>query len=101
MARWRAAAGRIEPPEWYRNFHPEAWDEPDSQEQQMIDGCPSMRPWPDDVHRWHAERRWGQAQHKYRQARVPDDGERASRADELIAKGYSPRTARLAQEIAR
>jgi hypothetical protein len=69
MARWRGQdeGQRIEPPEWYRNFHPEAWDEPDDWEQRMIDGCPSMRPWPEDVHRWHAERRWGQAQHKYRQ----------------------------------
>jgi len=31
----------------------------------------------------------------------PDQGERASRADDLIAKGYSPRTAQLAQEIVR
>lgn len=68
MARWRRITdGRIEAPEWYRNFHPEAWDEPDAQEQRMIDGCPDWRPWPDDVHRWHAERRWGQAKHAYRQ----------------------------------
>jgi hypothetical protein len=66
MARWRREdTGRIEAPEWYRNFHLEAWDEPDAQEQRMIDGCPSMRPWPEDVHRWHAERRWGQAKHRY------------------------------------
>ena len=66
MARWREAPARAEPPEWYRNFHPEDWDEPDQQEQRMIDGCPSMRPWPDDVHEWHAKRRWGQAKHAYR-----------------------------------
>ena len=54
MARWRAATGRIEAPEWYRNYHPEAWDEPDEHEQRMIDGCPSMRPWPDDLHQHHA-----------------------------------------------
>jgi hypothetical protein len=41
------------------------WDEPDGQERRMIDGCPSMRPWPEDVHRWHAERRWGEAKHAY------------------------------------
>lgn len=68
MAKWRPRGrGRIEPPEWYRVFHPEAWDEPDAQEQAMIDGCPSMRPWPADVHRWHAERRWSTAKHAYRQ----------------------------------
>jgi hypothetical protein len=68
VARWkRAGAGRIEGPAWYRTFDPQMWDEPDAQEQAMIDGCPSMRPWPDDVHRWHAERRWGQAKHAYRQ----------------------------------
>jgi len=44
MARWRSTGGRIEAPEWYRNFHPESWDEPD------------------------AERRWAQAKHAYRQA---------------------------------
>jgi hypothetical protein len=68
VARWRAAAARAEAPEWYRNYHPEDWDEPDAQEQQMIDGCPSMRPWPDDLHQHHAERRWQEAKHKYRQA---------------------------------
>ena len=66
MARWRGTGpGRIEAPEWYRVFHPEAWDEPDAQEQAMIDGCPSMRPWPADVHEWHARRRWGEARHAY------------------------------------
>ncbi len=33
----------------------------------MIDACPSMRPWPEDVHRWHAERRWGEAKHAHQQ----------------------------------
>lgn len=69
MARWkRPGTGRIEPPAWYQDFDPAAWDEPDAQEQAMIDACPTMRPWPDDVHRWHAERRWGQAKHAYRQS---------------------------------
>ncbi len=38
-----------------------AWDEPDEQEQRVIDGCPSMRPWPDHLRAWHAHRRWGEA----------------------------------------
>jgi hypothetical protein len=57
----------IEPPEWYRTYHPESWDEPDGQEQAMIDGCPSMRPWPDDLHHHHAQRRWHEAKYRYRQ----------------------------------
>ena len=68
MARWRPAdRPRIEPPLWYRVFDLAAWDEPDAQEQAMIDGCLSMQPWPEELHRWHAERRWGQAKHAYRQ----------------------------------
>jgi hypothetical protein len=58
---------RIEPPEWYRVFDPAMWDEMDAQEQAMFRGCPSWRPWPDELHRIHAERRWAQAQHAYRQ----------------------------------
>jgi len=67
MARWRSTGGRIEAPEWYRNFHPESWDEPDAQEQAMISGSLG-RDWPEELHRWHAERRWAQAKHAYRQA---------------------------------
>ena len=58
---------RIEPPEWYRVFDPAAWDEPDAQEQYMIDGCRRLGPWPPDLHLWHGERRWHQAKHAYRQ----------------------------------
>jgi hypothetical protein len=67
VARWRRQdeGQRIEPPEWYRVFHPEAWDEPDSQEQLMIAGCLSMQPWPADLHEWHSRRRWHQAQNAY------------------------------------
>ena len=56
----------IEAPEWYRNFHPEDWDEPDAQEQSMINGNLGG-PWPEELHRWHSERRWHEAQHRYRQ----------------------------------
>ena len=66
--RRRSRAGppqRIEPPLWYRVFDLAAWDEPDAQEQAMIDGCPSFRPWPEELHRIHAERRWHQAKHAY------------------------------------
>jgi hypothetical protein len=58
---------RIEPPLWYRVFDQAAWDEPDAQEQAMINGCPHMRPWPEDLHRWHSERRWHQAKYRYTQ----------------------------------
>jgi hypothetical protein len=78
VARWREAPERFEPPEWYRVYHPEAWDEPDAQEQAMIDGCAGYKAWPDSeesrwpdwpqwLHEHHARRRWGQAQHAYRQ----------------------------------
>jgi hypothetical protein len=66
MARWRPQdAPRVEAPEWYRNFHPEDWDEPDGQERAMIAGSLG-RPWPEELHRIHSERRWGQAKHRYR-----------------------------------
>jgi hypothetical protein len=69
VARWKAStSGPIEPPEWYRNFHPEAWDEMDAQERAMFDGSPGWRPWPDYLHEIHARRRWMEAQHAYRQA---------------------------------
>jgi hypothetical protein len=57
----------VEAPEWYRVYHPESWDAPDVQEQMMIDGCRSMGPWPEELHRWHSERRWQLAKHRYRQ----------------------------------
>jgi hypothetical protein len=66
---WRkpVAAPRIEPPLWYRVFDPAAWDEMDGQEQAMFNGCPSFRPWPEELHRIHSERRWHEAKHRYRQ----------------------------------
>ena len=80
MASWRPRVPpRIEPPEWYRTYHPEDWDEPDGHEWAMIEGCSEFRCWPDSpLSRWldwpqflhdqHARRRWGEAQHRYRQA---------------------------------
>ena len=80
MASWlRREPPRIEPPAWYRDFDPAMWDEPDGHEQSMIDGCSGFRCWPDSpLSRWpdwpqflhdqHAERRWREAQHRYRQA---------------------------------
>src|SRR5690349_16757076 len=78
MARWRPQEpARIEPPLWYRAFDPAAWDEPDSHERAMMDGCrgfqcwpgapPSRWPgWPQHLHEEHARRRWQQAKHAYR-----------------------------------
>lgn len=70
MARWRAAGKRIEAPEWYRNYHPADWDEPDEQERRMLAGCTAAlgSEWVADRHRIHAERRWQEAKHRYRQA---------------------------------
>jgi hypothetical protein len=66
VARWRGSAPqRIEPPEWYRNYHPEDWDEPDGQELSMMRG--SHGPWPGELHDYHSQRRWEQARHRYRQ----------------------------------
>lgn len=69
MASWRPRQpARIEAPEWYRNYHPEAWDEPDEQEQRMLAGCEVLgEEWVAGRHRMHAERRWHEAQHRYRQ----------------------------------
>jgi hypothetical protein len=58
---------RIEPPLWYRVFDLAAWDAPDAQEQAMITGCPSWRPWPEALHAEHARRRWQEAKYRYRQ----------------------------------
>jgi hypothetical protein len=66
MARWRETPVRFEAPAWYRSYDPAMWDEPDAQEQSMIDG--SLRPpgeWPDWLHEIHAHRRWVMAQYEY------------------------------------
>lgn len=69
---WRKPVepAHMEPPEWYRNYHPEAWDEPDNQERRMLAGCTALlgSEWVAVRHQWHAERRWYEAQHAYRQA---------------------------------
>lgn len=93
MASWRRREPpRIEAPEWYRNYHPEAWDEPDEQERRMLAGCGALGPeWVAGRHRMHAERRWQEAKHRYRQdhpalaSQEFDDlvnGERAARRAE-------------------
>jgi hypothetical protein len=56
---------RIEPPAWFRHFHPEDWDDPDAQEQTMINGSAGYGPWPPHLHEIHARRRWGEAKHRY------------------------------------
>jgi hypothetical protein len=59
---------RIEPPLWYRVYDPAAWDEPDEQERRMLAGCEVLgEEWMAGRHRMHAERRWQEAKHRYRQ----------------------------------
>jgi hypothetical protein len=93
MASWRPRQpARIEGPEWYRVYHPEDWDVPDAQERRMLAGCEVLgEEWVAGRHRMHAERRWREAQHRYRQqnpalARQEFDdlvnGERAARRAE-------------------
>jgi hypothetical protein len=75
-----------------------SWDEPDAQEQRMMDGSRGC-PWPEELHRWHSERRWHEAKHRYRQQNPAlatqefDDlvGEeaRARRAERRAASGGS------------
>lgn len=65
MAQWRERGGRLEAPEWYRNFHPEDWDEPDEHELRMMAGNLGC-PWPEVLHGYHVERRWEQAKYQYR-----------------------------------
>lgn len=68
MASWlRREPPRIEAPGWYRTFDPAMWQEPDGQEQAMKDGNLGY-PWPPELRAIHAERRWHEAQHRYRQA---------------------------------
>lgn len=57
----------IEAPEWYRNYHPEFWDEPDGQEQAMMNGCVGSGVWSAELHESHAHRRWQEAKYAYRQ----------------------------------
>jgi hypothetical protein len=59
------APAQVEPPAWYRTFDLAAWDEPDAHEEAMQAGNLGM-PWPDELHRIHAERRWAQAKYQYR-----------------------------------
>jgi hypothetical protein len=69
-----------------------AWDEPDEQERRMLAGCEVLGgEWVAGRHAMHAERRWHEAQHQYRQqnpalARQEFDdlvnGERAARRAE-------------------
>jgi hypothetical protein len=67
VAKWRGRApAHIEPPEWYRVYHPEQWDEIDAQERAMLGGWPG--PPPADIHDCHSRRRWGEAKYAYRQA---------------------------------
>jgi hypothetical protein len=70
MASWRPRVPpRIEPPLWYRVYDSAAWDEPDEQERRMLAGCEVLGgEWMAGRHRMHAERRWHEAQHRYRQA---------------------------------
>ena len=58
---------RVEPPLWYRVFNLAQWDEPDAQERAMMNGNLGYS-WPEELHRWHAERRWGRAKYEYAQA---------------------------------
>lgn len=70
MARWQPKEPtRIEGPEWYRNYHPEDWDEPDEHERRMLAGSERMgEEWVAGLHRIHAEKRWQQAKYQYRRA---------------------------------
>lgn len=66
MARWRwVEPPHIEAPEWYRVFHAEAWDEPDGQELAMTGGV-NLAGTDGELHQYHAQRRWHEAQHEYR-----------------------------------
>ncbi len=82
MPRWRRkAAVPVPVPAWVGTFVPADWDEPDETEQKMIAGCPSMRPWPDHVHAWHARRRWRTAAYAW----LDDHPEHDHRLAELFA----------------
>jgi hypothetical protein len=80
VTRWprRLPPPRIEPPEWVRVFHREAWSEPDEWERQMA----GDRGLPEEFRRWHAERRWVEARNDwYRQHPEADH-----RLEDLLAR---------------
>lgn len=82
---WRKRVNApIEPPAWYRSYDPAMWDEPDGQEQRMIDGHRGY-PWPAELHEIHAHRRWAQAKHEYR-GQHPDLAEQEFEA--LLNRDY-------------
>jgi hypothetical protein len=65
MARWRHLdPPHLEAPAWYRSFDPAQWDAVDAHEQRMIDGNLGY-PWSAEIHLIHAQRRWGEAKHRY------------------------------------
>jgi len=70
------------PPAWVSEYVPGDWDQPDQQEQAMMDACPSARPWPEHVHAWHSERRWGEARNAWLDAHPEHD----HRLEELLAQ---------------
>jgi hypothetical protein len=76
----------VEVPSWVRHFDPDAWSEPDKQEELMSGGGPMPEPW----HRWHVERRWHEARNDWYRAHPECD----HRLEEMIER----RRRRLAGE---
>jgi len=87
---------RIEPPLWYRVFDAAAWDEPDDHEQRMIAGCPSMRPWPDELHDAHARRRWEEAKYAYRRQ---NPALATQESDDLVSGEWRTRRAERGEAV--
>ena len=64
MARWLGKSnGPIKPPSWYRTFDAAMWDEPDERELLMTGGVVLTE---GELHEYHAQRRWHEAQFRYR-----------------------------------
>jgi hypothetical protein len=100
MMAWRKQLPppHIEPHEWYRNYHPEAWDEPDAHEQAMMNGCSGRRCWPHSppsrwpdwpqwLHEAHSRRRWQEARYGYLQ----DHPDLSAQEFRELVEGYHAR----------
>jgi hypothetical protein len=80
VTRWprRLPPPRIEPPEWVRVFHREAWSEPDEWERNMA-GSGVL---PEYMQEWHAHRRWVEATNAWYKQHPEAD----NRLEDLIAR---------------
>ncbi len=84
----RRVGSRIEPPAWVRSFELERWEEPDELERRMVDGCGGSLP--EEIHRWHAERRWHLARNDWYRAHPEADNRLEEMRSRIRARRVRP-----------